>query len=270
MYERYLANRRMSVPIQTAAGLLRDVRGTARASCSWPLRRRVPAWLSSLGAWIAIATRAARARAAARGAPAEPVVRDGGAGRDRRHPGRDRGVRAGRAARGTLEALAWMGVAVLAVFVLEAVLGWTAAMFTFLGGTELDGGRFYGLPNVEHRAAAGGVRVSSLIGCAGTGERRRADRRRRAVRRACRSRARTWGPPSRWRRRPGCGGGRGDRGARSPLRSPFIVAAKPGSAVTVALNRFLPGPATHITNSWRGRVAACCRRSRTDWGRGST
>ena len=31
-------------------------------------------------------------------------------------------------ARGTLAALAWMGAAVLAAFVLEAVLGWTAAM----------------------------------------------------------------------------------------------------------------------------------------------
>jgi hypothetical protein len=37
---------------------------------------------------------------------------------------------------------------VLALFVLESALGWSAALTPFLGGSELDGGRFFGLPNV--------------------------------------------------------------------------------------------------------------------------
>jgi hypothetical protein len=40
-----------------------------------------------------------------------------------------------------------IGVAVLVYFAVEASLGWTAALTTLHGGSELDGGRFYGLPN---------------------------------------------------------------------------------------------------------------------------
>ncbi len=43
---------------------------------------------------------------------------------------------------------AGIGIAVLAYFALEAILEWTAALTPFVGGSELDGGRFYGLPNV--------------------------------------------------------------------------------------------------------------------------
>jgi hypothetical protein len=42
---------------------------------------------------------------------------------------------------------AGIGAAVLAFFAVEAALGWTAALTTLHGGSELDGGRFYGLPN---------------------------------------------------------------------------------------------------------------------------
>ncbi|HEX9312896.1 MAG TPA: hypothetical protein VGA30_08760, partial [Actinomycetota bacterium] len=41
-----------------------------------------------------------------------------------------------------------IGAAVLVFFVVEAAVGWTAALTPFLGGSELDGGRFFGLPNV--------------------------------------------------------------------------------------------------------------------------
>ena len=41
-----------------------------------------------------------------------------------------------------------IGIAVLAFFALEAILVWTGALTPFVGGSELDGGRFYGLPNV--------------------------------------------------------------------------------------------------------------------------
>jgi hypothetical protein len=43
---------------------------------------------------------------------------------------------------------AGIGIAVLAYFAFEAILLWTAALTPFVGGSELDGGRFYGLPNV--------------------------------------------------------------------------------------------------------------------------
>ncbi len=49
--------------------------------------------------------------------------------------------------RGPLDPTAAIGLAVLAYFVFEALGGWFGAMFTFLGGTELDGARWYGLPN---------------------------------------------------------------------------------------------------------------------------
>ncbi len=41
-----------------------------------------------------------------------------------------------------------IGIAVLAFFAFEAVLEWGAALTPFVGGSQLDGGRFYGLPNV--------------------------------------------------------------------------------------------------------------------------
>ncbi len=41
-----------------------------------------------------------------------------------------------------------IGVGVLLFFVAEAAAGWTGALTPFLGGSELDGGRFFGLPNV--------------------------------------------------------------------------------------------------------------------------
>jgi hypothetical protein len=41
-----------------------------------------------------------------------------------------------------------IGIAVLVFFAFEAVLGWSAGLTPFVGGAQLDGGRFYGLPNV--------------------------------------------------------------------------------------------------------------------------
>jgi hypothetical protein len=41
-----------------------------------------------------------------------------------------------------------IGVAVLAYFVVEALLGWSGMLTPLLGGSQLDGGRFFGLPNV--------------------------------------------------------------------------------------------------------------------------
>ena len=41
-----------------------------------------------------------------------------------------------------------IGLAALAYFALEAILGWPGMLTPLLGGSQLDGGRFYGLPNV--------------------------------------------------------------------------------------------------------------------------
>jgi hypothetical protein len=66
---------------------------------------------------------------------------------------------------GTVAALGTLGAGTIALFVLEAVLGWTAALTTFLGGSELDGGRFYGLPNVDIGLLLGaGAFVAYLVG----------------------------------------------------------------------------------------------------------
>jgi hypothetical protein len=52
-------------------------------------------------------------------------------------------------ARGPLVAIAALGAGLLAMFAVEAALGWTAALTPLLGGAQLDGGRFFGLPNVQ-------------------------------------------------------------------------------------------------------------------------
>lgn len=48
---------------------------------------------------------------------------------------------------GTLGAIATAGVILLVALAVEGVLGWPAALTPLLGGSQLDGGRFFGLPN---------------------------------------------------------------------------------------------------------------------------
>jgi len=49
--------------------------------------------------------------------------------------------------RGTVESVVWLGAAVLAVLAIEAATGWPGAVTPLLGGSQLDGGRFFGVPN---------------------------------------------------------------------------------------------------------------------------
>lgn len=49
--------------------------------------------------------------------------------------------------RGTLAAVAAAGAVLLAALAVEAGVRWTAALTPLLGGSQLDGGRFFGLPN---------------------------------------------------------------------------------------------------------------------------
>ena len=148
LLERYVATRRMSVPIQTAAGLFVTIVGLfGVALLAW--RERVPPWLPSVGAWAAISV-----------VPlALSLLLVGHLGTltyvsvlTTTIAGTVLGcVAASLVARrwGTTAALAALGAVTIALFLLEAALGWTAALATFLGGTQLDGGRFYGLPNVD-------------------------------------------------------------------------------------------------------------------------
>ena len=54
-----------------------------------------------------------------------------------------------QARRGILVALAACGAVILGVLAIEAALGWPAAVTPLAGGGQLDGGRFFGMPNVE-------------------------------------------------------------------------------------------------------------------------
>jgi hypothetical protein len=54
-----------------------------------------------------------------------------------------------QARRGIFVALAVCGGVVLGILAIEAALGWPAAVTPLAGGGQLDGGRFFGMPNVE-------------------------------------------------------------------------------------------------------------------------
>ncbi|HEX9693776.1 MAG TPA: hypothetical protein VGA74_02075 [Actinomycetota bacterium] len=146
LHQRYLAMRRLTVPVQTAAGVYAAVGGLFGLALI-AMRRRVPQALARAGAWVGMSVPALAVALLAAGhlptlsyATVVPFV-------------------IGATAVGTLafaplarrDAMlppAAIGVAVLLFFVAEAAAGWTAALTPFLGGSELDGGRFFGLPNV--------------------------------------------------------------------------------------------------------------------------
>lgn len=146
LHERYLDMRRMTVPVQSAAGffvLLGGLFGVALLV----LRRRVPTRVARVGAWVALSVPALSVALLAAGhlpalsyatvVPFAIVATVAGTA-----------AFAPLARRDVLLAPVAIGAAVLAYFVVEASLGWAAAQTPFLGGSELDGGRFYGLPNV--------------------------------------------------------------------------------------------------------------------------
>jgi hypothetical protein len=145
LHERYLAQRRMSVPIGIAAGLYVTLAGLFGLALL-ALGRRVPPRLAHFAAWLAMSVPVLGVALLAAGhlptlsyATVMPFL-------------------IGVTVVGTLAFVplrrfgalvppAAIGAAVLAYFVVEAALGWTAALTPFHGGSELDGGRFYGLPN---------------------------------------------------------------------------------------------------------------------------
>ncbi len=145
LHERYLAMRRMAVPLPAAAGVYVTLAGLF-AVAILARRDRVPPRLMSLAGWLSLTVPILAVALLAAGhlptlsyATVLPFVI---------------GVTvAGTLAVvplrrfGTLTPPAAIGAGVLVFFAVEAALGWTAALTPFLGGSELDGGRFYGLPN---------------------------------------------------------------------------------------------------------------------------
>ncbi len=145
LHDRYLAQRRMYVPIGTAAGIYVTLAGLAGVA-ALALGRRVPERLRRFVGWacLSIAMLATSLLAAghlpdityAAIVPFVALVTVFGTLAFAPLEHRD-----------VLLVPAGIGLTVLVFFVLEAALSWTAALTPFVGGSELDGGRFYGLPN---------------------------------------------------------------------------------------------------------------------------
>ena len=145
LHERYLANRRESVPIQTAAGLYVTAAGLFGVAVLWRGAGGRVRRLAALGAFslLPLSTALLLVGHLSRLTyiTVVPVVVAGTLLGTLAFalPERDHGpVYAAGAA----------GAAVLLLLAAESALGWSAALTPFLGGSELDGGRFYGLPNV--------------------------------------------------------------------------------------------------------------------------
>ena len=175
LHARHIANRRIAIPIQVAAALYVTGMGLLGVIVI-ALRRKVPGWVESVvrgGAMsvlpLATALLLAGHLLTLSYATVVPFV-------------------VGVTAVCAVAALAlrrfglWVppaaqGIAVLAFFAVEAALGWRAAQTPFLGGSELDGGRFFGMPNafiglVMGAAVYAVVRLqptvgASIIGAAG-------------------------------------------------------------------------------------------------------
>jgi hypothetical protein len=146
LHERYLAQRRMYVPIGTAGGIYLTIVGLG-AIAILALGSRIPQVLRRIFGWGCLSVAALSTALLAAGhlpeltyatvIPFVALVTVFGTLAFAPLERRD-----------VLLVPAGIGIAVLAYFALEAILEWTAALTPFVGGSELDGGRFYGLPNV--------------------------------------------------------------------------------------------------------------------------
>ena len=146
LHQRYLAQRGMYVPIGTAGGIYLTIVGLG-AIAILALGSRIPQVLRRIFGWGCLSVAALATALLAAGHLPEltyaTVIPFVGLvtvfGTLAFAPLERRDV---------LLVPAGIGIAVLAYFALEAILEWTAALTPFVGGSELDGGRFYGLPNV--------------------------------------------------------------------------------------------------------------------------
>jgi hypothetical protein len=145
LHERYLAQRRMYVPIGTAGAIYLAIVGLG-AIAAVALGNRVPSSVRRIFGWGCLSVAALATALLAAGhlpdltyatvVPFVALVTVFGTLAFAPLERRD-----------VLLVPAGIGIAVLVFFVLEAALSWTAALTPFVGGSELDGGRFYGLPN---------------------------------------------------------------------------------------------------------------------------
>jgi hypothetical protein len=146
LHERYLAQRRMYVPIGTAGGIYLAIAGLGGIA-ALALTSRVPRSVRRVFGWGCLSVAALATALLAAGhlpdltyatvVPFVALVTVFGTLAFAPLEHRD-----------VLLIPAGLGIAVLAYFAIEALLNWTAALTPFVGGSELDGGRFYGLPNV--------------------------------------------------------------------------------------------------------------------------
>jgi hypothetical protein len=154
LHERYLQQRRLYVPIGTAAAMYLVAGGLAACLALWQ-RRRVPIpALRALG-WVSLSVAALGGAMLAAGhlpqltyatvVPFIAIVAVFGTLWTSPLEGRDP----------SLVPMA-LGTIVLVAFVLEAATGWVGMMTPLLGGSQLDGGRFFGMPNVAIGLVLGG------------------------------------------------------------------------------------------------------------------
>ena len=146
LHERYLAQRRMYVPIGAAGAIYLAIAGLG-AIVVLSLGSRIPRDVRRIFGWGSLSVAALATALLAAGhlsnltyatvVPFVALVTVFGTLAFAPLEHRD-----------VLLIPAGIGIAVLAYFAVEAILAWTAALTPFVGGSELDGGRFYGLPNV--------------------------------------------------------------------------------------------------------------------------
>ncbi len=155
LHARYLAYRRMSVPVQAAAEIYVTVAGLYGVAMLAAGERPSAAWLRLGGYAAATLVPLALALLLAGHLPTLSYATV--------PPFLVAATLAGtlvyafvERSRGPLVAAAAIGLVALGALAIESTLGWTAAITPFLGGGELDGGRFYGMPNVE---------IGLLLGC---------------------------------------------------------------------------------------------------------
>ncbi|HEV8572906.1 MAG TPA: hypothetical protein VGR49_07665 [Actinomycetota bacterium] len=146
LHARHLANRRMTVPIQAGAGAYAALAGLLGVVLA-ARPDRGPRWLRHAAAWLALSPLPLAAALLLAGhlprltytVVVPFIVAAAAVGTLFPLPLRRNGPVAAPAA---------IGAVLLAALAVEAAFGWTAALTPFLGGSELDGVRFYGLPNV--------------------------------------------------------------------------------------------------------------------------
>jgi hypothetical protein len=148
LYERYLQQRRLAVPVAAASWVVMLLVGLA-GIVALALRHRVPpAVLGVVGAsttalpWLAIGLLLVGHLPSLTAAFALTfLVVFVGAGVVFTSWVASR--------RGIFVALATTGGAILVLLGIEAAFGWPAAVTPLAGGGQLDGGRFFGMPNIE-------------------------------------------------------------------------------------------------------------------------